>query len=61
MKGSVRRKINALSNLSSLFEAETLVEEDFVKNRVKCTFAAGKTACTLGFARECILYPQEGQ
>ena len=58
MKGSVRRKINALPNLYSLFEAETLVEEDFVKNRVKCTFAAGKTACTLGFASSFPSKPQ---
>ena len=58
VKGSVRRKINALPNLSSLFEAETLVEEDFVKNRVKCTFAAGKTACTLGFASSFPSKPQ---
>lgn len=58
VKGSVRRKINALPSLSALFEAETLVEEDFVKNRVKCSFAAGKTACTLGFANSFPSKPQ---
>lgn len=58
VKGSVRRKISVLPKLSSLFEEETLVEEDFVKNRVKCAFAAGRTACTLGFANSFPSKPQ---
>lgn len=57
-KGSVRRKINALPHLASIFENDTLVEEDFVKNRVRCAFAAGKTACTLGFAKSVPSKPQ---
>lgn len=58
VRGSVRRKINALPNLASIFENETLVEEDFVKNRVRCAFAAGKTSCTLGFAKSVPSKPQ---
>ncbi|MCD8045994.1 MAG: PBECR4 domain-containing protein [Clostridiales bacterium] len=47
VKGSVRRKINVLPEITSIFSASTKVEEDFVKNQVCCSFAAGKTTCTL--------------
>lgn len=50
VKGSVRRKINVLSEITNIFSVGTQVEEDFVKNRVSCSFAAGKTTCTLGFS-----------
>lgn len=42
-KGNIRRKIQALPNIKGIFHSQdTLVEEDFVKNRVHCTIAANK-------------------
>ena len=49
IKGSVRRKINALPGIIGIFSGTCLVEEDFSKNRIFCSFAAAKTTCTLGF------------
>lgn len=49
VKGSVRRKINSLPSVMDMFNIETLVEEDFVKNRMRCTLAAGNISATLGF------------
>jgi len=50
VKGSVRRKINVLPDIINIFSSGTKVEEDFKKNRVSCSFAAGKFTCTLGFS-----------
>ena len=50
VKGSVRRKINVLPNLPQLFASGALVEENFRKNHVECSFAAGETTYTLGFS-----------
>lgn len=49
VKGSVRRKINLFSCISNIFNTTTMVEEDFVKNKIYCTFAIGNKNCTLGF------------
>lgn len=49
VKGSVRRKINALPDIIGLFSDNTIAEEDFVKNRIRCTLAASNTNVTLGF------------
>lgn len=49
VKGSVRRKINSLPNIMYMFSSGTMVEEDFVKNRIRCALAAGNTSATLGF------------
>lgn len=49
VKGSVRRKINSLPTVMNMFCAGTSVEEDFEKNRIRCSFAAGNTSATLGF------------
>jgi hypothetical protein len=49
VKGSVRRKIKALPEVSHLFQDNVMVEEDFKKNRICCAFAVGKKACTIGF------------
>lgn len=54
----MRRKINVLPNLFSLFENEAFVEEDFIKNKIKCTFAVGKNECTLGFTSSLPSKPQ---
>ena len=39
VKGSVRRKINALAAIMGLFSGGTVAEEDFVKNRIRCALA----------------------
>lgn len=49
VKGSVRRKINSLPTVMNMFCVGTSVEEDFEKNRIRCSFAAGNTSATLGF------------
>lgn len=48
--GSVRRKINALPHIFDLMQETTLVEENFKKNTISCSFGAGSTYCTLGFS-----------
>lgn len=49
VKGSVRRKINALPTIMNMFDSETTVEEDFTKNRIHCSFATENVSATLGF------------
>lgn len=49
VKGSVRRKFNSLPQIMNIFDCNTLVEENFEKNSIRCSFAVGKTECTLGF------------
>ena len=49
VKGSVRRKINSLPAIMSMFSVGTSVEEDFEKNRIRCSLAAGNVSATLGF------------
>lgn len=49
VKGSVRRKIKALPDMMKLFESRLLVEENFRKNKIYCSFAAADGSCTLGF------------
>lgn len=49
VKGSVRRKIQVLPHMMNLFHSELMVEENFQKNKVKCTFATTDRKCTLGF------------
>ena len=51
-KGNIRRKMQALPNIKGIFHNPcTLVEEDFVKNRVHCTIAAKKEISTIGFIK----------
>lgn len=49
IKGSVRRKIKALPDMIGIFTSECLVQEDFSKNRIFCSFAAADISCTVGF------------
>lgn len=49
VKGSVRRKINSLQSIMNMFSMGTSVEEDFEKNRIRCSLAAGNVSATLGF------------
>ena len=48
-KGSIRRKIKALPLISGLFTDSSLIEENFSKNTVMCSFASSDGSCTLGF------------
>lgn len=49
VKGSVRRKINSLPAIMNMFSKDTSVEEDFEKNRIRCSLAAGNVNATVGF------------
>ena len=49
IKGSVRRKIKALPDMIGIFTSGCLVQEDFSKNRIFCSFAAADISCTVGF------------
>jgi hypothetical protein len=49
-KGTVRRKISVLSNMVDFFNSKQIItEEDFVKNRITCSFATTDGLCTVGF------------
>jgi hypothetical protein len=48
-KGSIRRKIKSLPLITGLFTGSCLVEENFKKNTVLCTFASSDGPFTLGF------------
>lgn len=50
VKGSVRQKIQVLSNVGSIFDGSLWAEERFHKNKIDCAFATSDNACTLGFA-----------
>ena len=48
-KGSIRQKILTLPGIFGILSVSSLVEEDFSKNVVKCSFATSDDTCTLGF------------
>lgn len=50
VKGTVRRKINLLLNISTFFYGNMQAEEDFKKNTILCSFATTNGDCTLGFS-----------
>lgn len=53
VKGSVRRKINVMDNTIGMFDSFASIvkiEEDFQKNAIKCSFAAGSQNVTFGFS-----------
>lgn len=50
VKGTVRRKIKVLPNMMNLFCDGVKTEEQFVKNKVFCSFVAADEGCTLGFS-----------
>lgn len=50
VKGTVRRKIIVLPNMMNLFEEGLQAEENFEKNKVRCSFATADNSCTLGFS-----------
>lgn len=49
-KGTIRRKIKALPKIFDIFSEKTIVEEDFSKNNIHCSFVAGDKTYTLGFS-----------
>ena len=58
VKGTVRRKINVLPDMMVLFDKAFMVEEDFQKNNVVCSFAAADGSCTLGFSKSIKVRPK---
>lgn len=49
-KGSIRRKMSILENAIKVFTQENIiVEENFHKNNISCSFASTDGSCTLGF------------
>lgn len=58
VKGSVRRKINSLERMSTIFQEELLIEEDFRKNRISCAIATTDKKITLGFSYGAFSRPQ---
>lgn len=53
VKGSVRRKIQVMDNTIGIFDKEApnvKVEENFTKNAIRCSFAAGNSSFTIGFS-----------
>ena len=49
VKGSVRRKIQSLERLASLFDDDLLIEEGFKRNKISCAIATSDKKITLGF------------
>lgn len=49
VKGSVRRKINALPHFLSMLGRPLVAQEKFIKNRVSCTFATTDKCVTVGY------------
>ncbi len=58
-KGSIRRKMSFLENAIQIFSSEAIVvEENFNKNRISCSFASSDKVCTIGFTKTKITKPQ---
>lgn len=49
VKGSVRRKINALPHFLSMLGSPLVAQEKLIKNRVSCTFATTYKCVTVGY------------
>ncbi|MCR0507558.1 PBECR4 domain-containing protein [[Clostridium] innocuum] len=58
VKGSVRRKIQSLERLATLFENELLIEEGFKRNKISCAIATSDKKITLGFTTGKISRPK---
>lgn len=52
VKGSVRRKIKSLPFLMSIMREDLVVQEDYIKNGVICSFASTDCNVTVGFVNE---------
>jgi len=49
VKGSIRRKLKALSLLPNFFFKDLVAEENFMKNKVTCSLATTENDITVGF------------
>ena len=56
--GSVRRKIQILPFLPTLFSNNLLAEEDFSKGNVHCSLATADNILTMGFVDSIVLRPK---
>ncbi|NQP31411.1 hypothetical protein HO924_04165 [Streptococcus suis] len=58
-KGSIRRKMSVLKKALTIFTGhEIVVEEQFQKNRISCSFASTDNVCTIGFTKTLLAKPQ---
>ena len=48
-KGTIRQKIKNLTSLTAVVGRSCMVQEDFKRNAVLCTFASANAQCTVGF------------
>lgn len=48
-KGTIRQKIKNLPSVTSTVDRSCIVQEDFKRNAVLCTFASANAQCTVGF------------
>jgi len=53
--GSVRRKIQMLPLLGTIFQMKLQAEEDFVKGKISCSLATADNAITIGFTDTALL------
>jgi len=56
--GSVRRKIQILPLLATIFDMKLQAEEDFARGKVSCSLATADNAITIGFADTALLRPK---
>jgi len=56
--GSVRRKIQILPLLKTIFQTELQAEENFVKGSVSCSLATADNMFTIGFSESTLLRPK---
>ena len=52
IKGSVRRKIKSLPVLTSIIGKDLIVQEDYNRNGILCSFASTDCNVTIGFVNE---------
>ena len=48
-KGTIRQKIKNLTGITAVVGSFCMVQEDFKRNAVLCTFASANAQCTVGF------------
>ncbi len=48
-KGTIRQKIKNLTSITAVVGRSCMVQEDFKRNAVLCTFASANAQCTVGF------------
>lgn len=58
VKGSVRKKIKALPYYTSMLERELVVQENFSKNKIICSFATTDHNMTIGYINNNKAHPK---